>query len=248
MKTVNKQASFVTGALLMSNFFSMQAQEESDHGFTITPAADIVSGYVWRGVHQTGASVQPSLAIGWKGLSLTAWGSTTLTSLVNTADFSTLPKEFDITLGYEINGLKVAVTDYWWSGEGAPYGHYTKSHFLEGTIGYSFGESLPLTLTWNTMFGMDGDKDAEGDRYYSTYVEAAYDFQLKGVDLSASAGISPWTGIYHKEGTEGFALSTVSLKASKAIKFSDSFSLPVFTQVIVAPNQDNVFLVFGINL
>ncbi len=247
MKSVNKRASLLTtGALLLSGFTF--AQEETKDGFSLTPSADLVSAYVWRGVHQTGASVQPSLGIGWKGFSLSAWGSTTLTSLVNTSDFSTLPKEFDVTLGYETNGLSLAVTDYWWSGEGAPYGHYKNSHFLEGTIGYGFGESLPLTLTWSTMFGMNGDKDAEGDRYYSTFIEAGYDFAVKGVSVTASIGVSPWTSLYHKAGSDGFALSTVSLKASKEIKLTDSFALPVFTQVIVAPNQDNVYLIFGISL
>ena len=46
------------------------AQEKSK--FEITPAADIVSSYVWRGVYQTSASVQPSLKASYAGLSLTA--------------------------------------------------------------------------------------------------------------------------------------------------------------------------------
>ena len=53
------------------------AQEKSK--FEITPAADIVSSYVWRGVYQTSTSVQPSVKASYAGLSLTAWGSTDLT-------------------------------------------------------------------------------------------------------------------------------------------------------------------------
>ncbi|WP_080904611.1 TorF family putative porin [Parabacteroides sp. Marseille-P3160] len=248
MKKVSKRALLGTMVSLMFSNLIFAQEEEANEGISLTPSADIVSGYVWRGVHQTGASIQPGLDISWKGISLSAWGSTTLMSLTNTSDFSTLPKEFDVTLGYTASGLKLAVTDYWWSGEGAPYGHYKKSHFLEGTIGYSFGESLPLTLTWNTMFGMDGDKDDNGDRNYSTFVEAAYDFSVKGINVTASAGVSPWTGLYHKAGTDGFVLSMLSIKASKSIQLTDSFALPVFTQVIVAPNQDNVYFVFGISL
>lgn len=247
MKKVNKRALLGTMAsLLMTNL--TLAQEERKEGISLTPSAEIVSGYIWRGVHQTGASIQPGLAVNWQGFSLSAWGSTTLMSLTNTSDFSTLPKEFDVTLGYQTNGLKLAVTDYWWSGEGAPYGHYKNSHFLEGTLGYSFGESLPLTLTWNTMFGMNGDKDENGKKNYSTFIEAVYDFNVKDINVSVSAGVAPWTGLYHKAGTDGFALSTLSLKASKTIRISDSFALPVFTQVIAAPNQDNVYLIFGISL
>ena len=213
------------------------AQEKSK--FEITPAADIVSSYVWRGVYQTSTSVQPSVKASYAGLSLTAWGST---------DFNTTAKEFDLTLGYTTGGLTLAVTDYWWAGEGNQYGNYSANHFFEGTVGYNFGESLPLYINWNTMFGMDGDKNAEGDQQYSTYIEAGYGFKVSDVDVTTSIGVSPWTGMYHKEGKDGFALSTLSVKASKSIRFSDSFSLPVCAQAIVAPNRDNVFLVFGVSL
>jgi uncharacterized protein (TIGR02001 family) len=221
---------------------SLAAQEESK--FEITPSVDVVSSYVWRGMYQTGPSVQPGLTLAYGGLSLGVWGSTDF----STADNLYIPKEFDITLGYEAGGFSIGVTDYWWSGETAPYGHYKASHFFEGTVGYSFGESFPFSLSWSTMLGLDGDKDADGDQLYSTYVSAAYDFSVKDVAVSASLGISPWTGSYHKAGTNGLAVSAISLKASKELKISDSFSLPVFVETIIAPNQDNVFLVFGISL
>jgi len=95
---------------------------------------------------------------------------------------------------------------------------------------------------------MDGDRKENGDHYYSTYVEAYYDFSVKGIDLTAGIGVSPWTGMYHREGKDGFALCALSLKASKDIRITDSFALPVFTEVVFAPNQDNVFIVFGISL
>jgi hypothetical protein len=167
---------------------------------------------------------------------VSAWGST---------DFAFQGKEVDFTVGYETGGLSIALTDYWWAGEGAPYGHYTASHWFEGAVGYSFGA---LSLSWNTMLGLDSDKNADGDQQYSTYVSAGYDFNVKDVAVSASIGVAPWTGIYHKEGTDGFALSTISLKAAKELKLTDSFSLPIFVETIIAPNQDNVFLVFGVSL
>ena len=38
-------------------------------------AADLVSGYVWRGQDLGNVSIQPSVSVGYKGLSLSAWGS-----------------------------------------------------------------------------------------------------------------------------------------------------------------------------
>lgn len=237
MKTITfKRTVLSATALLMS--FSVFAQEEKK--FEIAPAADLVSSYVWRGMYQTGPAIQPSLSMSYAGLSLTAWGSTDFSS----SSDETKAKEFDLTLGYGIGGFSIAVTDYWWSGEGARYGRYNTDHYFEGTIGYNFGEKFPLSLTWSTMFA-GGDKNPEdGDRYYSSYFEAAYDVNVWGISFQPAVGISPYKSQY----SDGFGLNSISLKASKEIKLSESFSLPVFTQVIAAPEHDNVFLVFGISL
>ena len=81
-------------ALLMS--VSVFSQDEKK--FEITPAADLVSSYVWRGAYQTGVSIQPSLSLSYAGLSLTAWGSTA---------FSTTAKEFDLLQLFITNRGKV---------------------------------------------------------------------------------------------------------------------------------------------
>ena len=237
MKTITfKRTVLSATALLMS--FSVFAQEEKK--FEIAPAADLVSSYVWRGMYQTGPAIQPCLSMSYAGLSLTTWGSTDFSS----SSDETKAKEFDLTLGYGIGGFSIAVTDYWWSGEGARYGRYSTDHYFEGTIGYNFGEKFPLSLTWSTMFA-GGDKTPEnGDRYYSSYFEAAYDVNVWGISFQPAVGISPYKSQY----SDGFGLNSISLKASKEIKLSESFSLPVFTQVIAAPEHDNVFLVFGISL
>ncbi|MDR1500237.1 MAG: hypothetical protein LBI58_04575 [Tannerellaceae bacterium] len=204
----------------------------------VAAGADLVSSYVWRGVYQTAFAVQPGLSLSCGGVSLGVWGST---------DLSSLAKEFDVALSYEKNGFGVAFTDYWWAGEGNPYGHYAASHMFEGSLGYTLSGSLPITFLWNTMIGLDGDKDEEGARQYSTYVSAGYAFSVNDVALSVTIGVSPWTGIYHRAGTEGFALSTVSLKAAREIRITDAFTLPIFVETIIAPNQDNVFLVAGVS-
>jgi len=212
----------------------MAAQDEKR--LEVSPSVDVVSSYVWRGVYQTGPAFQPGISLSVAGLSLSAWGST---------DFDNA-KEFDITLGYEIAGFSIGVTDYWWSGEGARYGRYSTDHYFEGCVGYNFGDSFPLSLTWSTMFA-GGDKDEDGDRQFSTYIEAAYAFDVLGVNVVPSVGISPWTGMYHKEGKSGFTVPALALTVSKDIKVTESFALPLFTQAIVSPEHDNVFLVVGVS-
>ena len=72
-----------------------------------TVAADFVTNYIWRGLDCGNISVQPTLGIGYKGLSLSAWGSVGFTS--------TDTKEFDLTLAYTIGGFNIGITDYWFN-------------------------------------------------------------------------------------------------------------------------------------
>ena len=73
-----------------------------------TVSADVVNEYIWRGQDLGNVSLQPTLGVAYKGLSLTAWGSVGLTESTDT-------KEFDLTLAYTIGGLNIGVTDYWFN-------------------------------------------------------------------------------------------------------------------------------------
>lgn len=226
-----------------------------------TVQADFVSSYVWRGMYQTGISVQPTLGFSAGNFSLTAWGSTDFdgVSSVSAADgFGTgYPgKEFDLTAAYKLgeSGPTVSITDYWWAGQGAKnYFHYKSretSHFFEAGVAYTLPfEKFPLSLGWYTMFGGADKKMTDSGRMkqnYSSYVEVNYPFTLKNVDLNATCGIVPYQSPLYF--TNGFAVTNLALKASTEIKITDSFSLPIFTQVIWNPCVEDTHLVFGITL
>lgn len=203
---------------------------------------DLVSSYVWRGVYQTSASVQPTLGFSVGNFSLTAWGS---------VDFKGVGKEADLTAAYSINGLTLSLTDYWWEGEGKGnyfrFKNHETAHKLEGGIAYSLPlENFPLNLSWYTIF-WGGDKKANGKNAYSTYTELAYPFSVKNVDLSAMVGFSPFASptIYKND---GFAVTNISLRANKEIQITDKFSLPIFVQTIWNPQAEDVHFVFGITL
>ena len=59
-------------ALMFAAGMGASAQDE---GVETTVAADVVSSYIWRGQDCGSAAIQPTLGIGYKSLSLTAWGS-----------------------------------------------------------------------------------------------------------------------------------------------------------------------------
>ncbi|MDR1865896.1 MAG: hypothetical protein LBR08_10045 [Bacteroidales bacterium] len=252
---MKKVFSFILAAMLLVPATS-KAQTEFSVG------ADLVSSYVWRGVYNAGASFQPSVALTAGNFSIGAWGST---------NFVLAQKEVDLFLSYSIGGLSVGLTDYWWSGEGAlDYFQLFKkdanSHLLELNLGYSFEFGLSLSL--NTMLAGSQDKyiDDAGTvkRSFTTYFEAGYDFSVGDVNLTAALGFSPWnkTGLYtggslfglpsaglvfpYAYATDEFAVNNISLKAAKEITITDSFSLPVYGQLIFNPAIEDAFLVFGI--
>lgn len=216
------------------------AQEKEKVETTI--AADVVSQYVWRGLEAGSVSLQPTLGIGYKGLSLSAWGSVGLTDPADT-------KEFDLTLSYTAGGFNIGITDYWFSAGGDPEGRYfmyeanNTNHVFEANIGYDFGVA---SIQWFTNFAGNDGLNKDGKRAYSSYVEATVPFTLATVDWSATAGAVPFATDFY--GTTGFAVTNLSLKATKGIKVTDSFSIPVFGQVVANPCSQKAYLVFGFTL
>lgn len=202
--------------------------------------ADLVSTYEWRGQDLGGVSIQPSISIAYKGLSLTAWGSVG----IDKED----AKEIDLTLAYETGGFSISVTDYWV----APYGEETKffhygahstAHVFEAQVGYDFGA---LAVNWYTNFaGADG-VNKDGNRAYSSFVSLEVPFTLGGLEWTAEVGATPWATDYYAN-TNGFAVCDLSLGASKEIKITEEYSLPVFAKATFNPASDKAYLTFGIS-
>lgn len=234
-------ASILGAALTLSSAAS--AQEK----VTVNGNIDLVNNYVWRGMDQnSGFSVQPTLGLSYKGFTLSAWGSQSLT---NNAERDV--QELDLNLSYSIGGLSATLTDYWWGGLHNPYGYYKQGpadnpvdggHHFEATLAYNFGDKFPLTLAWSTWFAGADLRTEGGNRSYSTYINASYDIACPAdVTLTPSVGFMPWQGYYHDKA----AITDISLKASKDVALSDKLSLPIFVQAIASPVNDHVYLVAG---
>lgn len=205
-----------------------------------TLSADVVSQYIWRGQELGDVSIQPTLGIAWKGLSLTAWGSVGLSDNADT-------KEFDLTAAYQYRGFHVGVTDYWFNLPNDHYFQYSAhetSHVFEANVGYDFGV---VALNWYTNFAGNDGVTSSGERAYSSYVEAAVPFTLASFDWTATVGAVPYaTSFYSDAG--GFAVTNVSLRAAKEIAVTPSFSIPVFAGVAANPSNEKAYLFFGFTL
>ena len=224
--------------LLLST--GIDAQNETK----VAVAADVVSGYYWRGEDLGGLSVQPSLGITKGNFTVSAWGNVGL----DEKDM----KEMDLTAAYTIGKVNIGITDYSYNrtpgGHTAKYfsygAHSTESaHLFEGNIGYNFG---PLAVNWYTNFaGQDYYKKKDGKRAYSSYFEAVAPFTLGGLDMKAEVGVTPWDGAYTTK-TDKFAVVNIGLTAKKTVKISDTFSVPAFAKIAVNPESRKAYMIFGL--
>ncbi len=222
--------------LLCGATMAIEAQEIST-----TIGSDIVSSYIWRGQDLGGVSLQPTLGLEYKGISLSAWGSVGLADPADT-------KEFDITLGYTIGGLNIGITDYWFNAGLDPQDRYFKydahgtNHVFEANIGYDFGV---VSAQWYTNISGNDGVNKDGKRAYSSYFEVAAPFKLATCDWTATVGAVPFATNFY--GTNGFAVTNLAVRASKDIKVTDSFSIPIFGEVSANPCSQKAYLVVGMS-
>lgn len=250
-----KTISFSFAAAIAACFIGVnktQAQE-------FTAQADLVSSYIWRGFNQGGGvQVQPTLGFSAGNFSLTGWGS---------VNFNGDKKELDLTAAYKFGeaGPTLSVASLWWAGEGKMKyfnfeSHETDHHFEAG-LSYTLPcENFPLSIAWYTMFaGSDKRMNSKGEikQNYTSYAELNFPFTVKTVDLNATLGMLPYGqgynnndngGVYAAKTVNKFAVTNIALKATKEIKITKSFSLPIFAQAIWNPCIEDSYLVFGITL
>lgn len=233
-----KKIVFIAAMAAMALGVSAQDEVEA------TVSADVVSNYIWRGAKLDDAAVQPTLGVAYKGLSLTAWGSYGLTTSGNT-------KELDLTLAYSTGGFNIGITDYFCVGSDAPkyflYDADKTAHVFEANIGYDFGV---LSVNWFTNFAGADARTEKGKRAYTSYIELNAPFKLGGLDWNATLGAIPYSagnGFYDANAKD-FAVTNLSLKASKDLKITDTFSLPVFAQIAANPSTQKAYMVFGFTL
>lgn len=209
-----------------------------------TLSADVVSSYVWRGQENGGVSIQPTAALGWKGLSLGAWGS------FEVSPSNPCGKEIDITLSYAVKGFTVGVTDYYIAGSGDgkffTYGGPQRTpHTFEANVGYDFG---CLAVNWYTNFAGADYYYGSGRRAYSSYCQLDAPFRLGRLDWLATLGVVPYaTGFYAADRAAAFHVNTAALRCGYDIRFT-RFVLPVFAQFAVNPSGKDAFFLAGFTL
>ena len=201
--------------------------------------ADFVSNYIWRGLKNGNAAVQPAIGYTIGGFTIEAWGST---------EFRKSNNEIDFLLSYEYNNFVISLTDIYTQNDDIKsdffnYSSRTTGHILDLGLQYTVSEKLPLSIGWYTLIA--GNDYKENDkRAWSSYVELKYLFTIKDIDLEIEAGLSPWEGMYATK----FDVTNIALKATKEFRVTDTFHLPLFGKIGTNPHEKKLFFVVGFSL
>ncbi len=244
------------GLLFLTLFISFQlsAQEKG-----VNFGVDIASRYVWRGAdYGRSPSIQPALEFSFGKLQIGTWGAFTTSQFISDKSKSFI-QETDLYINYDINKmLSVTLTDYFFPDDllvNNDFYNYHKDktgHILEGTIQFNGTEKIPVSLMIaSNFYGADARK-ANNDLFYSTYIELGYNKSWNNTDLDFFIGGTPNKADTNLKESGFYAdkpgIVNIGLTASKEIKVTDSFNIPVSVSLITNPDTENVFLVFVCSL
>ena len=215
----------------------------------ISVNADLVSRYIWRGINVNDAfNIQPALTLSVSGFSFGFWGSY---SLSNNLDYNIYGQELDTWLGYAFtfeNGMSISaiVTDYYYPNAGIPWGNFDNFDSPEGPGAHTIETGLLLKGPNAVPISLSGYIDVYNDAGNNTYFQVDYPVSVANVSINFFVGASAGSEENPIYGTETFNIINIGVKASKSIKITEDYSLPVYSTFILNPRAEISYLVFGL--
>jgi len=256
--------------ILGASILSAQTENPPQNKLDLNINADFMSRYIWRGMDLGNnlPSIQPSTSITYKNLEVGAWGAYSLSGSNNA-------QEVDLYLNYTfVNELFTFIlTDYYIAVDGGlnKYFQYKDqtNHLLEAGLSFNGTDKIPLTLSaYVNFYGNDaqslGNNNTDIANFnkkigiqYSNYFELGYTNKLKDIDYTFFMGLTlnnpkkedKTTGFIGETGFYGTHAGIVNLglNTSKELKITTNYSLPISTSIIINPQAEKVFLVFGLS-
>ncbi len=213
----------------------------------------LATNHLWRGIEVTDGmvftgDVNYTLLGGLVNLGF--WGGT------NTQGSY---KEFNNHLSFQYKGFSLAFWDTYNFSIGASYNNkeffnyraHSTGRFLDASVGYCFGNRLPLSLSWSTViFGRDRNADNTANKY-STFCYAEYPVWVKD-RWKVDAGIGGAFALNKKGSKENFYGTTdgivhVSLKATYNFVLLEH-EMPVHAYIMWNPQANRAFFQLGMQL
>ncbi len=207
----------------------LQAQDESPVAVTFTTA--FVNQYIWRGfVLNDTPSMQPGLAVGYKGFTVSSWSN-----ISHTGPNGQSWTEHDFTVDYT-----KAIGKHSLSGG---YINYAFPDLTEGryTNELYFGYAYDTIL--KPSFKVYGDFDDGEGLYY--FLSMSHSFALpKGMSLNPSVGV----GLNQGQWIDQTVMSDLNLGMSLSIPLGHVTLSPFYTHVIGHKTLFGNHPLYGVNM
>ena len=239
--------SFAAGAAAQDDDLGLAFENDDDEsGVSFHGGFELASTYIWRGMTlYDGATFQPFVEFDAGPFALGLW---------NCTDFHGDYKEMDIYASVSAGPVTFTLTDYYIpTGPDAPsFGNYKNDETAH---------SLEFSVDWVSDFGLDAsmnvvlygddkkswleftDPDKASKNAYGTYFELGYTADIKGVDVRPFVGTVFNQSTWYGDGTgthKGVNVVNLGVKATKEIKITEHFSLPVYACFGYNPQADDV--------
>jgi len=235
MRIIIAAIRFSIWSILFFGSNSLFAQSDTIPAISTSIGVDVVSHYIWRGQdYGHTPSIQPGLSATWNNFTLGYWSAF---RIAGSGDH-----EADFYIEKTIGPVTFSIWDYWSHSDSISnnYFDYTKnstSHLFEAQVLLSGGEKLPFNLLGSYLFyGADPTK--------SLYFELQYLHTFGTIETQAFAGFQA-KGEYYAPKP---AFVNLGVNASKSIKITQKWSLPINLSFIVNPNTQKAYFVAGITL
>jgi len=222
---------------------------EKDNKSYTDLGADIVSSYVWRGLQvDASPNIQGWGEFGNDFFSVGVWAS---------SNFNGSYTEADVYAGFALGGFNVLLTDYFvGSDDFFNFDKNTTIHVAELALQYTISDNFPLQFTFGTLifgddkqissFDINGDPIFNKKNNFSSYIELMYTITHGDTEISCVAGGTTHESYFYS--SERASIINLGVTASKEIKITDNFSLPISFGLTVNPELESIYAVIGITL
>jgi hypothetical protein len=218
MKRIPK---FVAGAVLAMAVGAVDLPAQDEKAWTMTFSNTFVNKYIWRGQNLANtASMQPGMAVTYKGLTVSSWSQFAHTALGDSGVAGGHWTEHDFTVDYAIPVSEKITANVGWINYAFP--HVTAGRYTNEIYGKVSVNTLlkPTVAVYGDIHSADGV-------YYNFGIGHGINLP-KGVALNLSASL----GINQQQWIDVTTVSDVILGASLALPVSDKVTLSPFWNYI----------------
>lgn len=223
--------SFFIALILALNTYS-QSDSSKQNPFSVN--VDLVSSFIWRGMDVNMApNIQPYAEFETGNFIFGTWASYAVNGSYS---------EVDLYATYTKGLFSITLTDYYTSPDSGSWNYFNYCpkktlHTFETTLGFSGTERVPLSVNASVFF-YGNDLNSEENPYYSTYIEAKYEF--RNIDLFC--GVTPFEGLYK----DSFGVVNTGITLKNNIKVNKTLDIPFNISLIANPSSQKVFLVASV--